>query len=172
MSTPFIGEVKIVAFNFAPKGWALSNGQILAINQNAALFSLLGTTYGGNGTTTFALPNLQSRVPIHFGQGPGRSAFSQGQMGGEENHTLFSTEMAPHTHTLNGSSNLGSQSTPTNAILGATGDPLYRGSASQFAQLNGGTIGNSGGNQPHTNLQPYLVLNFVIALVGIFPSRN
>jgi len=165
MSEPFLSEIKIVSFNFAPKGWALCNGQLLPINQNQALFALLGTTYGGNGQTTFALPNLQGRVPIHFGNN-----HTLGEVAGEENHTLNINEMAAHAHPVSASDAAPNQGLPTNNIW-ASGSGAYS-SASPNSAMNPASISNSGGSQPHTNIQPYLVLNFVIALQGIFPSRN
>jgi microcystin-dependent protein len=164
MSEPFLSEIRIVSFNFAPKGWALCNGQLLPINQNQALFSLLGTTYGGNGQTTFALPNLQGRVPIHFGN------HVQGEAGGEENHTLNAQEMPLHTHTLSASSAAPNQGTIAENMW-ASNSGAYS-SASPDSSMNTASIGSAGGSQPHTNVQPYLVLNFIIALQGIFPSRN
>jgi microcystin-dependent protein len=165
MATPFLGEVKIVSFNFAPKGWALCNGQLLPINQNQALFSLLGTTYGGNGQTTFALPNLQGRVPLHMG-----SAFVMGQAGGETAHTLNISEMPAHTHIPVGSSNNASVTTPAGNLWAAQSGGGY--SPSSNANMNPASITNVGGSQPHDNMSPYLVLNFCIALSGVFPSRN
>lgn len=164
MTEPFLSEVKIVSFNFAPRGWALCNGQLLPINQNQALFSLLGTTYGGNGQTTFALPNLQGRVPIHMGNG-----HTQGEVSGEENHTLNVSEMAAHSHPVSASATDPNQGLPTGNIW-ANGAGAY--SNTPNTAMNPASISNVGGSQPHTNLQPFLVLNFVIALVGIFPSRN
>ena len=164
MTEPFLSEIKIVSFNFAPKGWALCNGQLLPINQNQALFSLLGTTYGGNGQTNFALPNLQGRVPIHFGN------HVLGEMGGEENHTLISSEMPAHTHTFSASNATPNQGTPAGNMW-ASNSNAYS-SASPDSSMNPASIGNVGGSQPHTNLQPFLVLNFIIALQGIFPSPN
>ena len=170
MSTePFLGEIDVVSFNFAPKGWALCNGQSMAINQNQALFSLLGTTYGGNGQTTFNLPNFQGRTPVHIG---GAGGFVQGQAGGEAAHTLILGEIPQHTHTA--------QQQPANASTGAPGNNLlagvasfaYRNSLTNLTPLVPSTISNAGGSQPHNNQQPYLVLNFIIALQGIFPSRN
>ena len=169
MGTPYLSEIKIMSFNFAPKGWAQCNGQTLPINQNQALFSLLGTMYGGNGQTTFALPNLQGQVPIHIG-----SEFSvQGEAGGESAHTLILSEMPQHIHTLSGTSVAASQPVPTSALLATTAatDPIYSG-ASNLVAMSASAIGNTGGSQPHDNMQPYLVLNFCIALQGTFPSRN
>lgn len=163
MSEPFLAEIKIVSFVFAPRGWALCNGQFLPINQNQALFSLLGTTYGGNGQTTFALPNLQGRAPIHFGQG-----FTLGQAAGEVAHTLTISEMPAHTHLPRANSNLANQGSPSNNFWSGTGN--YASSAN--TPMNAGGITATGGSQPHENRSPYLVLNYVIALQGIFPSQN
>lgn len=163
MSTPFLGEIRIISFNFAPRGWALCNGFLLPINQNQALFSLLGTTYGGNGSTNFALPNLQGRVPIHRGSG-----FTQGQTGGEAAHTLTLSELPAHSHAPAASTNLANQAQPTNNFWSATGSYAPTSSGG----MNAASILAVGGSQPHTNLSPYLVLNFVIALQGIFPSQN
>jgi microcystin-dependent protein len=165
MSNPFLSEIKIVSFNFAPRGWAQCNGQLLPINQNQALFSLLGTTYGGNGQTNFALPNLQGRIPIHMGNG-----HTQGESSGEENHTLTTSEMAAHTHPVSASNADPNQGLPTGNMW-ANGAGAYS-SASPDSSMNPASISNAGGSQPHNNLQPFLVLNFVIALQGIFPSRN
>jgi microcystin-dependent protein len=157
-----------MSFGFAPKGWALCNGQLLPINQNQALFSLLGTMFGGNGQTTFGLPNLQGNVPIHNGKG-----FTLGQKGGEQAHTLTISEMATHIHTLNGTSTAASQPVPTGALLATTAatDPIYSAPSSLVAMFPT-AIGNTGGSQAHLNMQPFLVLTFCIALQGIFPSRN
>jgi microcystin-dependent protein len=165
MSTPFLGELKIISWNFAPKGWALCNGQLLPINQNQALFSILGTTYGGDGRVNFALPDLRGRVPIHRGEG-----FTLGQKMGEEFHTLNTSEMAQHIHFAQASPNNGDQAPPTNNFL-APGANLYAASG-QMTTLLPATIGNVGGSQPHENRQPFLTLNIIIALQGIFPSQN
>jgi len=165
MSTPFMGEIKIISWNFPPKGWAFCNGQFLPINQNQALFSLFGTMYGGNGQTTFALPDLRGQVPIHVGQG-----FVQGQKGGEPAHTLSISELPMHTHVANGTSANGNTPVPTANLLGQANN-VYR-SPDNFVSLNPSTITNVGGSQPHENRQPFLVLNFIVALQGIFPSRN
>lgn len=164
MSTPFLAEIKIFSFNFAPRGWALCNGQLLPINQNQALFSLLGTTYGGNGITTFALPNLQGATPIHTGPG-----FVLGQAGGETAHTLTIPEMAAHSHAAAGSSNPGNTAEPANAFWAVAASGAY--SAAPNTAMAPGAISTTGGSQPHNNLSPYLTLNFCIALQGIFPSR-
>lgn len=166
MSEPFIAEIKIVSFNFAPRGYALCNGQLLPINQNQALFSLLGTTYGGDGRVNFGLPNLQGRVPFHIGNG-----FAQGQAGGEAAHTLTVSELPAHTHTLQANNTAATTGLPGTNALAQSNTPVY-GPAANPVTLAAPSLGNSGGSQPHLNLQPYLVLNFVIALQGIFPSRN
>lgn len=167
MSEPFLSEIKIVSFNFAPRGWALCNGQILPINQNQALFSLLGTTYGGNGQTNFALPNMQGRAALHWGAG-----FDLGQASGETAHTVTMQEMAAHTHFLQGTSNSTNDSVNPGDNLPATlGSTIY-GQATNLVSCNPGSIPAVGGSQPHTNMMPTLVLNFIIALQGIFPSRN
>jgi len=165
MSEPFLAEIRIMSFSFAPTGWALCNGQLLPINQNQALFSLLGTTYGGNGIQTFALPNLQGNMPVHVGPG-----FVQGQAGGEVNHTLISGEMALHTHQAQGVSTTASSPSATgNTWATATQNPY---STTPSTTLGPNALSSAGGSQPHPNMPPYLVLNFVIALNGIFPSRN
>ncbi len=165
MSTPFLGEIKIMSFNFPPKGWAFCNGQLLPINQNQALFSLLGTTYGGDGRTTFALPDLRSRVPFHFGNG-----HTLGERAGEESHTLNLEELPAHTHIPNGSSAAANAASPAGNVWASTPGGGY--AATPDTALNPASITNTGGSQAHTNLSPYLVLNFCIALQGIFPSQN
>jgi len=166
MPEPFLSEIKIFAFNFPPKGWAFCNGQFLPINQNQALFSLLGTTYGGNGQTTFALPDLRGRAPIHFG-----SSFILGQAGGEEAHTITMGEMAAHTHQTRASANGPSVQQPANNFWASnTGFSPY--GATPDAAMSPTCIGNVGGSQAHENRSPFLVLNFCIALQGIFPSQN
>ncbi|HZR02428.1 MAG TPA: tail fiber protein [Burkholderiales bacterium] len=174
MSSPFLGEIRMVGFNFAPRGWAMCNGQILPISQNTALFALLGTNYGGNGQTTFALPDLRSRKPLHFGQGPGLSTVSLGEEGGVESVTLSSGQMPQHSHTLTAAANVATTSDPTNTLLAGKprfGKDVYTPPANLVA-MNAADVGSSGGSNPHDNMQPYLVVNFVIALQGIFPSRN
>jgi microcystin-dependent protein len=168
MSEPFLSEIKIVSFNFAPKGWALCNGQFLPINQNQALFSLLGTTYGGNGQTTFALPNLRGQVPIHMGNG-----HTLGETAGSTAVTINIQQMPQHLHFLQASSATANSDTPTNTALlgGSAPNDLYTGPTS-LSPLIASTVTNVGGSQPHNNMMPYLVLNFIIALQGIFPSRN
>jgi microcystin-dependent protein len=156
--------------NFAPRGWALCNGQLLSIAQNTALFSLLGTTYGGNGQTTFGLPDLRGRVPIHFGQGPGLSSYVQGQTGGVESVTLIPQQIPAHNHSLACSSDDANAGSPANNFPAAVANPIY--SNAQNAALAANAISTVGGSQPHENRQPYQTLNFCIALQGIFPSRN
>jgi microcystin-dependent protein len=165
MAEPFLSEIRIFSFGFAPRGWALCNGQLLPINQNQALFSLLGTTYGGDGRVNFALPNFQGRTPIHTGSG-----HTLGERAGEAAHTLIISEMPTHIHTAQGSTNNGDSVVPTGNVLGAVSN-MY-GSATNIAALQPATVVNTGGSQPHINMQPYTVLNFCIALQGIFPSPN
>jgi microcystin-dependent protein len=166
VSTPFLGEIKMISWNFPPKGWAFCNGQFLPINQNQALFSLLGTMYGGNGQTTFALPDFRGRSPFHVGQG-----FIQGQVGGEPSHTITNSEMPAHNHMVGCNSVAGDSVPPTGKIWAQTSQNPY-GGLTNLQAMDPSTISNVGGSQPHNNLQPYLVINFIIALQGIFPSRN
>jgi microcystin-dependent protein len=167
---PFLGQLMLVPYNFAPRGWAFCNGQIMSIAQNTALFSLLGTTYGGNGQTTFALPDLRGRVAISSGQGPGLQNYSLGEIAGSENVTLISSQMPAHTHVV-GASTGSAQATPDNAFPGSdTSTQIYDLAAS--TTMNPQMIQPSGGSQPHENRQPYLALNYIIALQGIFPSRD
>lgn len=165
MSEPYLGEIKIMSFNFAPKGWALCNGQLLPINQNQALFSILGTTYGGDGRTTFALPDLRGRVPLHFGNG-----FTEGERAGEESHNLNISEMPLHTHLGQAKGDSASSDSPTGNFWANGGQQAYRSSAN--GTMNPTAVSTVGGSQPHNNLSPFLTLNFCIALQGIFPSRN
>ncbi|GGR33239.1 phage tail protein [Deinococcus ruber] len=173
MSTPYLSEIRMMSFNFAPRGWALCNGQLLPINQNQALFSLLGTTYGGNGQTNFALPNLQGRVPIHMGNG-----YIQGESSGERTHTLTASEVPAHIHPLNASTGAATAIAPASAgipggnVLAAPTFPVYAPAGSTQTVLAPAALLSSGGSQPHENMPPYLVMNFCIALQGIFPSRN
>jgi microcystin-dependent protein len=164
MSEPFLSEIKIMSFGFAPKGWTLCNGQLLPINQNQALFSLLGTTYGGDGRQTFGLPNLQGRAPMHFGAG-----HILGEVGGEQVHTLLITEIPVHTHNWNAVSTAVNNVAPTGNLLGS--GQFYNTGGSMVA-MGPGQLGNTGGSQPHPNMQPFLTLNYCIALQGIFPSQN
>jgi len=166
MGSPFLSEIKIMSFGFAPKGWAQCNGQLLPINQNQALFSLLGTTFGGNGRINFGLPNLQGRAPVSMGSG-----FTLGQLGGEAMHTLITSELPSHSHAANASSATANGSlNPANNYLG--GFSNFYNSGGSLTAMVPTTIGNNGGSQPHQNMQPYLTLNFCIALQGIFPSQS
>jgi microcystin-dependent protein len=167
MAEPFLSEIRIMSFGYAPRGWAMCNGQFLPINQNQALFSLLGTTFGGNGQTTFALPDLRGNVPIHVGQG-----FVLGQKGGEQAHTITMSEMPLHIHTANATSTNGGVIIPTGNLLAGGTPQLYHAPDNNLTALNAATLGNVGGSQAHLNMQPFLVLNFCIALQGIFPSPN
>ncbi len=174
MSEPFLAEVRMVGFNFAPRGWAFCDGQILPINQNQSLYSLLGTTYGGDGRTSFALPDLRGRTPIHVGQSNGGQSHTLGQKSGEETHTLAANEMPQHRHVLNGTSATANQALPTGHLLAtvdATFDDFYT-SPGQLTGMSNQSMSNVGGGQAHDNMQPYLALNFCIALRGLFPSRN
>jgi microcystin-dependent protein len=173
MAEPFIGQIMIFGGNFPPKGWAFCDGSLLPIAQNSALFSILGVMYGGNGTTTFALPDLRGRVPIGMGQGLGLSNYVEGQAGGQEFHTLVANEIPVHTHAVTVSvSNEANtpQNRPGGNVLGAAN--IYDLPASADASLGGVSAGAAGGNQPHENRQPYLAVNYIIALVGIYPSRG
>lgn len=165
MSEPFLSEIRIMSFGFAPKGWAQCNGQLIAINQSQALFSLIGTTYGGDGRTTFGLPDLRGRIPIHTGNGR-----IPGAKGGEPAHTLSSAEMPTHVHTLSAANANADNNDPSGAYLGAAA-ALYH-AATNLTSLQPSTLANAGGSQPHENMQPYLALNFCIALQGIFPSQT
>lgn len=164
MAEPFLSEVRIMSFVFAPKGWALCNGQLLPINQNQALFSLLGTTFGGDGRVNFALPDLRGRTPIHVGSG-----HTLGERGGEQAHTLSIAELPEHTHVLSGSSADGNNVLPGSNLLAKSPQQVY-GPATNLVALNPGTVTNVGGSQAHLNMQPFLTLSFCIALQGIFPS--
>ena len=174
MATPILGEIRMFGGNFAPRGWAFCNGQILPITQNTALFSLLGTMYGGNGINTFALPDLRGRVPNHFGQGPGLSNYTQGQVGGTESVTLLQSQLPAHSHSVNAVAAGGNQASPAGNLpaIESTGTSLNFSSSAANATMNPATIGNTGQGQPLPVIQPYLTINFIIALQGIFPSRN
>jgi microcystin-dependent protein len=171
MAEPFLGEIRMFGFNFAPRGWATCNGQLLPINQNTALFALIGTFYGGNGTSNFALPDLQSSVAIHQGQGAGLSPYLMGQKSGVENVTLTETQMPTHVHSVTANSAPATSARPSGTVPARASADVY-GAAPDGTTMNAGMIASSGGSQPHTNIQPYLVVNFCIALQGIFPSRN
>jgi microcystin-dependent protein len=165
MSTPFMSELRIISWNYAPKGWAFANGQFLPINQNQALFSLLGTMYGGNGQTTFALPDLRGRTPIHIGGG-----FTQGQAGGQVSHTVTMSEMPAHNHFVTATNVAGDLPSPQSNFFANSNVQPWR---TDFdTTLAPDTVTNVGGSQPHNNMSPYLVLNIIIALQGVFPSRN
>jgi microcystin-dependent protein len=170
MAEPFLSEIRIFSFGFPPKGWALCDGQLLPINQNQALFSLLGTTYGGDGRVNFGLPNLQSRVPIHMGSG-----HTLGELGGTQSHTLSISEIPTHVHVLNGATNAAAQplitADATFLASSAATDPIYE-AGTALTSLLPASVSNVGGSQAHTNMQPFLVLNFCIALQGIFPSQT
>jgi microcystin-dependent protein len=171
MTEPFVGEIRMFGFNFAPRNYATCQGQILPIAQNTALFSLLGTTYGGNGQTTFALPDLQGRAPMSFDQGPGLSPRDLGEVGGSEFVTLLSTEMPAHNHSLAAQSSPADRANASGAALAASADPVYS-TGSSAGTMHPQAVGFVGGGQPHDNMQPYLVVNFCIALRGVFPARN
>jgi microcystin-dependent protein len=168
MSEPFVGEIRMMSFNFAPKSWALCNGQLLPINQNQALFSLLGTRFGGNGQTTFALPNLQGRVPMHVGSG-----HVLAEIGGQQSHTLTMSEMTQHSHVFNPSSAAATTNTPTSSLgLAASAGSFLYGPPANLVTMNSLAVSFVGGSQAHENMQPYLTISFCIALQGIFPSQN
>ncbi|OCT16327.1 phage tail protein [Paenibacillus pectinilyticus] len=174
-STPFVGEICIFPFNFVPKGWAACNGQLLPLSQNTALFSLLGTTYGGDGRTTFALPNLQGMVPMQAGQGPGLSLYDLGQTSGTDTVTLLPSEIPAHSHTLQYGTGGGTQESPSGQIWKDTAgrrSGLAYTTPGNPVQMSGNSLIPVGGNQPHNNMQPYLTLNFCIALQGIYPPRT
>ncbi len=175
MAEPFLSEIRIFSFNFAPRGWALCNGQILSINQNVALFSLLGTTYGGDGRVNFGLPDLRGRAPFSYATGgtppPGSVNLAYGQVGGQENHTLIATETPIHTHLAVGSTANVSSPSPASTTWTVQTPPAYSNTPANVA-LSPASTTITGGSQPHPNLSPYLVLNFCIALSGIFPTQN
>ena len=167
MGQPFVGEIRMFGGSFAPVGWAFCNGQEMPISENEVLFQLIGTTYGGDGETTFALPNLQSRIPVHVGSG-----FALGQQGGEEQVALTVNEIPAHGHPLNADENSGTQLSPTNNILAQTQNPMMYRSISPTLPMNGSSVLPAGGSQPHDNTLPFLVVSFIIALFGIFPSQS
>ncbi|MFL5806984.1 MAG: phage tail protein [Roseiflexaceae bacterium] len=172
MSAPFVAEIRIFGLNFAPTGWAFCNGQLMPISQNTALFSLLGTTYGGDGRTTFALPNLQGSVPMHPGQGPGLSPRDLGETGGSNSVTLITSEMPLHSHALQASIGVAAGRDPTDAAIARSRGANAYGPATSLVTMNPQALAVAGGSQPHNNMQPYLTLTFCIALQGIFPSRS
>jgi microcystin-dependent protein len=170
MAEPFLGEVRMMSFEFAPKGWALCNGQLLPINQNQALFSLLGTTFGGDGRVNFALPDLRARTPLHVGSG-----HTLGERGGEQAHTVSIAELPTHAHVLSASSTDGNAPVPNGPagnVLASTGATLAYGDANNLVALNPASVTKTGGSQAHQNMQPFLTISFCIALQGIFPSPN
>lgn len=175
MADPFVAEIRIFTGNFAPKGWAFCNGQLMPISQNTALFSLLGTMYGGDGRSTFGLPDLQGRIPIHAGQGAGLSLYSNGELGGSEAVTLAEANMPVHDHVLRANSGAGETRTPSTstALAASVSGKLYGPDPGEggMVALHAKTMKSAGGGLPHNNLQPYLALNFIIALQGVFPSR-
>ena len=174
MSSPFLGEIKMFAGNFAPRNWALCDGQLLSVSQAQALFSLLGTLYGGDGRTTFGLPDLRGRVPIHAGSGPGLTPRNQGQRGGQETASVNVNQLPSHTHSMQGSSAFGGDTSPANN-LPATGSGafLYKGVPGTTVAMDADAIGSSGGSAlPHNNVMPFLCVNFIVALFGVYPSRN
>lgn len=174
MSEPFIAEIRIFAGNFAPRGWAFCDGQLLPISQNTALFSLIGTTYGGDGRSTTALPDLQGRVPMHPGRGPGLTSRRLGQRGGVETVSLTEAQMPNHTHTMTGETETGESLSPNNNSLARSGGAFsyQQNTTSNLVSLDSRALPNSGGSQPHNNLQPFIAMNFIIALLGLYPSRG
>jgi|CXWL01.1.fsa_nt_gi microcystin-dependent protein len=174
MADPFVAEIRIFPFNFAPTGWAFCHGQLMPVSQNTALFSLLGTTYGGDGKSTFALPDLQGRVPMHPGQGPGLSLHDLGEANGAEFVTLLESEIPAHAHTLRASSDDGDLKAPTanRSLARSIGGFAYAAGNSPPVQMAGNTHAPTGGDLPHNNMQPHLTFNFCIALQGVFPART
>jgi microcystin-dependent protein len=173
--TPYVGQIVAVAFNFAPENWALCNGQLIPITEYSTLYNLIGTTYGGDGQTTFGLPDLRGRAPVHMGQGTGLSSYVIGQFGGQEAVTLTAAQNASHTHAVNASSQAGTTSTPSNAVSLATASaaplPVYAPPGTTVVSMAPAAIGSSGSGQPHDNRQPYLAINYIIALYGEYPSQ-
>ncbi len=173
MADPFVAEIRIFPFNFAPKGWAWCDGQLLPLSQNTALFSLLGTTYGGDGKSNFALPDLQGRAPMHPGQGPGLSLHDLGETGGSETVSLLESEIPAHAHFMRAASDIGDQNNPTGRVLTISNNgPAYAPAASPLTAMSDSTLAPAGGDQPHNNMMPYLTFYFNIALQGVFPPRS
>ena len=171
MSDPFLGQVTMFAGNFAPRGWAFCDGQLLAIAGNTALFSLFGTIYGGDGRTTFGLPDLRGRVPVHMGQGPGLSNRTVGAKSGSESVTLVTTQLPSHTHALQGSADSATTPDPSGNVFARSSGDAY-GSDLSASNMNPGAVSDTGGTQAHSNMQPYQAINFIVALVGVYPSRT
>ena len=167
MSEPYLGEIRMFGFNFPPRGWAKCDGELLAIDQNQSLYSILGTTYGGDGRTSFALPELRGRVPIGFS-----GTYPQGQKSGEEKVTLSTDQIPAHTHAVQANSNAGSGTTPTDMVLADAGSENIYGDATNLVSMNANTVGSTGGGQGVVNMQPFLAVEFCIALTGVFPPRN
>lgn len=174
MADPFVAEIRIFPFNFPPKGWAFCDGQLLPLSQNTALFSLLGTTYGGDGKSNFALPNMQGNAPMHPGQGPGLSLHDLGETGGSETVTLLESEIPSHSHSLMANATTATKSLPTNNSFarGASMTPYLAPTGAPLVNMSNQTITPAGGDQPHNNMMPYLTLNFCIALQGVYPPRT
>ena len=172
MADPFVAEIRIFPFNFAPKGWAFCDGQLLPLSQNTALFSLLGTTYGGDGKSNFALPDMQGNAPMHPGQGPGLSLHDLGETGGSETVSLLESEIPSHSHSLTASASDGNNTKPAGQLFAQGAGVQIWGTIAPNTQLSANAITPAGGDQPHNNMQPYLTLNFCIALQGVFPPRT
>ncbi|MCB0668781.1 MAG: phage tail protein [Saprospiraceae bacterium] len=173
MSEPFVGEIRMFGGNFAPRGWAFCDGQLLAVSQNDALFSLLGTIYGGDGETTFGLPDLRGRIPIHAGHGPGLSERRLGAKGGEEKVTLMVNQMPSHNHAWQVSNSTADNRSPADSPYANTQNPdVYQDSEDNLAAFNNDMVSSAGGSHSHTNMMPFLCINFIVALVGIYPSRH
>jgi microcystin-dependent protein len=172
MADPFVAEIRIFPFNFAPKGWAWCDGQLLPLSQNTALFSLLGTTYGGNGKSNFALPNLQGRAPMHPGQGPGLSLHDLGETGGSETVTLLESEIPSHAHTLRARTDLADTPTPAGHTLARSLNRFQSNTSANLVSMADTALAPAGGDQPHNNMQPYLTFYFCIAMQGVFPPRT
>lgn len=172
MSEPFVGEIRMFAGNFAPRGWAFCDGQLLAVSQNDALFSLLGTIYGGDGRTTFGLPDMRGRLSLHAGQGPGLSNRRLGAKAGAENVTLTANQLPSHRHAINATTSGGDNANPLGNKLAESSEDIYTDELDNPGQMNSSSLSNTGGSQSHTNIMPFLCINYIIALVGIYPSRQ
>jgi microcystin-dependent protein len=172
MAQPYIGEIRMFAGNFAPAGWAFCDGSLQAISENEALFNLIGTTYGGDGQSTFALPNLQSRIPVHMGQGPGLSMYNIGESGGVEQVTLTTQQLPQHNHSLLALTNIANQPNPSGNLIGESTKVDLFFDVNPVNAMNTGTITPVGGSQPHDNVMPFLCISFIISLFGIYPTQN